>query len=232
VKNVKSFRHLIAFNGSLCYNILTIFTLFIFIYIFFNVLCKRFEGEFMIQGIVLAGGYSSRFNRNKMCALFNGKALILNTIDVMHQVCEKIYVITGYYHEEILETLKNYNFVEIVYNPNYDQGMFSSVKAGAHQVNHDFFIIPGDYPLVSESVYRQLLNGKKNIRVPSYKGRLGHPLFIKKELISDLINSSHNSLKEFRNSLDFEYITVNDPNILIDIDKIEDLDKIKERIDI
>ena len=70
----------------------------------------------MIDGIVLAGGYSSRTNTNKMCLEYNGKALILNTIETMHQVCQKIIVVTGYHHNELLSLLKELDFVKIVYN--------------------------------------------------------------------------------------------------------------------
>jgi molybdenum cofactor cytidylyltransferase len=185
----------------------------------------------MYDGIVLAGGYSSRFNQNKMCALYQGQVLILHTIQTMHQVCEKIYVVTGYYHQEIADVLKGYEYVEIVFNKNYDQGMFSSVKSGAHQVNHDFFIIPGDYPLVSLKTYKTLIKGSKEIRVPSYIKRLGHPLFIDYDLKNELMMSTLNSLKEFRDQHDLEIIDVDDEFILLDIDKVEDLNKVKGRND-
>ncbi|MDT8336624.1 MAG: nucleotidyltransferase family protein [Candidatus Izemoplasmatales bacterium] len=185
----------------------------------------------MYDGIVLAGGYSSRFNQNKMCALFQGQALILHTIKTMHKVCEKIYVVTGYYHQEISHVLKGYEYVEIVFNKNYDQGMFSSVKTGAHQVNHDFFIIPGDYPLVSVDTYKALILGSKDIRVPSYNKHLGHPLFLKYDLKNALLDTTETSLKEFRNIQDLEIINVDDEYILFDIDKVEDLNKIKGRDD-
>lgn len=181
----------------------------------------------MYDGVVLAGGYSSRFNQNKMCAIFQDKALILHTIQTMHKVCEKVYVVTGFYHKEISDILTGYEYVEIVFNKNYDQGMFSSVKTGAHQVNHDFFVIPGDYPLVNVNTYKALIRGKKAIRVPSYNKRLGHPLFLKYDLKKELLETNEISLKAFRDKHDIEIIEVEDEFILLDIDKVEDLNKIK-----
>jgi molybdenum cofactor cytidylyltransferase len=54
-------------------------------------------------------------------------------------------------------------------------------------------------------------------------GRKGHPLFIQKHLIKSLIDEPVTSnLKLFRNRHDLEIMETNDPNILTDIDTIED----------
>jgi molybdenum cofactor cytidylyltransferase len=177
----------------------------------------------MIDGIILAAGYSSRFTQNKMCALYLNKPLILHTIENMHSVCEKIYLVTGHYHQEIVEIVKGIKDVEVVYNENYDQGMFSSVLTGVSRVSHDFFIIPGDYPLVKKTVYQEILKGASELRVPSYKGRLGHPLFMKKTLINNLLKTEATNLKEFRNFYPYQIIEVSDESILLDIDTIDDL---------
>lgn len=184
----------------------------------------------MYEGIVLAGGYSSRFNKNKMCVCFKGEPLITHTIKTMLTICEKVYVVTGYYHNEIKEVLSENKNVEIVYNSSYDQGMFSSVKAGVHHVEHDFFIIPGDYPLVNMKTYLSLIEGSKDIRVPSYNKRFGHPLFISLNLKNELLNSDLKSLKDFRNKYDFEIINVKDEYILRDIDTLDDLKEIKGKV--
>ncbi len=180
----------------------------------------------MVDGIVLAGGYSSRFKQNKMTVKFKDKPLIIHTIETMLLVCSKIFVVTGFYHQEIAELLEGYSSIELIYNKNYNQGMFSSVKIGVGQVNHDFFIIPGDCPLVKEEVYQKLLLAQGDIRVPSFNHRLGHPIFMSlKE--KDLIQKTEfSNLKDFRNSQDFKIVEVHDKGILSDIDTISDLDKI------
>lgn len=55
----------------------------------------------MIDGIVLAGGYSSRAKINKMMMLYKNKPLISQAIETMHQFCEVVIVVTGYYHDEM-----------------------------------------------------------------------------------------------------------------------------------
>jgi len=185
----------------------------------------------MYDGIVLAGGYSSRFKINKMCVEYLGKPLILHVIETMLKICDKVYVITGHYHHEINKVLEGYEKVKVIFNKGYDEGMFSSVKLGVHHVNHDFFIIPGDYPLVNKSTYEKLLIGSKDLRVPSFNRHLGHPLFISFNLKDLLINTETTSLKEFRNQIGFEIIEVDDEFIHLDIDTINDFLKIKERND-
>jgi molybdenum cofactor cytidylyltransferase len=162
----------------------------------------------MYDGIVLAGGYSSRFKQNKMCVEYLGKALILHTVSTMLKTCDKVYVVTGHYHHEITKVLEGYDKVEVIFNKGYAEGMFSSVKLGVHHVNHDFFIIPGDYPLVKESTYKKLLLGNKDLRVPSYNMHLGHPLFISYSLKESLLKTESTSLKEFRNQKGYEIIEV------------------------
>jgi molybdenum cofactor cytidylyltransferase len=177
----------------------------------------------MFDGIVLAGGYSSRFKQNKMCVKYHGKALILYAIEGMHKFCENIIVVTGFYHQEICECLKDLDYVKIIYNENFSEGMFSSVKAGVNHVEHDFFIIPGDYPFIQDDVYQKLIDSEGNIRVPSFNKRLGHPLFMSKDLKADLVMTEVNNLKDFRNKYEYKIVEVDSDSILKDIDIVEDL---------
>ena len=183
----------------------------------------------MIDGIILAGGYSSRLGKNKMSIVFKEKPVIVHTIENMKKVCDRVFVVTGYYHKQIKELIKNIDGVKIIYNNNYALGMFSSVLTGVKNIENDFFLIPGDYPLVSNSVYNKLLLGKKSIRVPSYDFRLGHPIFFKLKYKNKLLVTKCSNLKTFRNQFDYEIIEVNDSAILFDIDTINDVKNLKKK---
>lgn len=177
----------------------------------------------MADGIILAAGYSSRVKTNKMLLLFKNKPLLYHTIDGMTPFVCHVFVVTGHYHFEIKEALKGMKNVTCIENKNYNQGMFSSIQIGAQEVSDDFFIIPGDCPFVDVSTYKKILNGNKEMRVPSYHGRKGHPLFMQKHLIQKLIDEPNTSnLRIFRDRYDLEIIETNDPNILKDIDTVED----------
>ncbi len=177
----------------------------------------------MTQGLILAGGYSARAKTNKMLLMYENKPLILHAIDGMIPFVSQVFVVTGHYHKEIYSFLKDYPKVTCIENENYNQGMFSSVLTGVSALSEDFFVLPGDCPFVSRETYQKLLLGTKQIRVPSFHGKAGHPLFMKKELLTPLRMEELNSnLKEFRNKYDVEFIEVDDQFILKDIDTLED----------
>ncbi|HOC80299.1 MAG TPA: NTP transferase domain-containing protein [Bacilli bacterium] len=184
----------------------------------------------MIHGIVLAAGYSSRAETNKMLLMHKGKFLLSHAIDGMLPFVDEVIVVTGHYHKEISEVLKNYEKVTCVYNPRYAEGMFTSVQAGVTKTKGDFFILPGDCPFVSADTYQKMLSGTKNLRVPSFHNRTGHPLFLKQSLKDELLNEpAESNLKVFRNRHDYEIIKTEDSQILMDIDTPSDyqaLDKL------
>ncbi|QWC00536.1 nucleotidyltransferase family protein [Mycoplasmatota bacterium] len=181
----------------------------------------------MTDGIILAGGYSSRLGKNKMNVLFRNKPVILHTIAQMKAVCENVYLVTGFYHDEIKRLVKDLDDINVIYNANYAQGMFSSIKHGVMYVQNNFFIIPGDYPLVCSETYNKLKLGTKAIRVPSFSFKLGHPIYFDLSYKEKILKTKVNDLKSFRNQYDFEIINVNDSGILFDIDTLEDLKKLK-----
>ena len=180
----------------------------------------------MYDGIVLAGGFSKRANTNKMLLDYNGKTLIQNTIETMHKVCQNIIVVTGFYHNDMKSIISKIDYVKIVYNKDYINGMFSSIKTGVSTTKNDFFIIPGDYPLVSIDTYNKMIEEDKDIVVPSFNKKLGHPIFFNKKFKEKIINTKFDNLKDFRNNYVFKIINVNDSGILFDIDSMEDYKKL------
>jgi molybdenum cofactor cytidylyltransferase len=101
----------------------------------------------------------------------------------MRPFVSHVYVVTGRYHDELTAALAEEPDVTLIYNPDYEAGMFTSVLKGVSAVNEDFFLLPGDCPFVKKETYRALLNAKGLIRVPTYEGRSGHPIYISRSLI-------------------------------------------------
>lgn len=182
----------------------------------------------MITGIILAGGESSRVGQNKMMLVVNDKPLVLHTIDSMRPFVDKVVVVTGKYHEQMKPMLKD---VDVVFNKNYQKGMFSSVKEGVSHAEGNFFIIPGDCPFVSKGVINALLKDNFSIRVPVYHRHTGHPIYLHEKMKNLLLKESiESNLRAFRDKVGYEEVDVNDKNILNDIDTVEDYEKLlKER---
>lgn len=180
----------------------------------------------MAEGIILAGGKSTRMKTNKMLLDIAGHPVIWHTVKSMFPFVNRIIVVTGKYDEEIREALKNED-VTFVHNLDYEKGMFSSVLAGVNLVKEDFFIIPGDCPFVSKETFLSLLNGSGDIRVPNYKGEDGHPIYISIKYKEELLSLGLDfNLKSFRDSKKYEIINVSDKNILINLNNYFDYQNI------
>ena len=176
----------------------------------------------MAEGIILAGGKSSRMKQNKMLLDYKGRPLISYTIDSMRPFVSRIFIVTGKYDKEIREALKGKD-VTFIFNEDYEKGMFSSVLKGVKETSEDFFIIPGDCPFVSPKTYQLILNGKGDIRVPQYNGQDGHPIYISKKYKDDLLSQSLDlNLKIYRDSKKYEIIKTEDKNIIMNLNNFLD----------
>lgn len=183
-----------------------------------------------IEGIILAAGFSSRAGVFKMSLDFNGKTVLESSICNMKKFCSKIYVVAGYKIEVIKDILKPYNDIEVVFNENYEEGMFSSVKKGIECLKGDrFFITPGDYPCIKQETYSALLNTEGRIVIPVYEGIKGHPILLDTLVGKELLKSDkfHN-LREYISSSGFTTVEVDDRGILKDIDTIDDYKELLE----
>ena len=182
-------------------------------------------------GIVLAGGSSTRAKLNKLLLEVDRKPLICHTIDTISPFVDRVIVVTGKYHDELINVISN---CEIVFNSNYEKGMFSSVLTGVnHAKGNDALLIPGDIPNVSKHSFEALMNGTKPIRIPSFNGKTGHPVFISKEYVDKLSKESIDSrLCDFfdKNNDAVEIIDVNDSFINFDVDTIEDYNKLRKEL--
>ena len=183
----------------------------------------------MAEAVVLCGGYSSRIGKNKMMLELGGHPLIWHTVAGLSHVTSRIIIVTGHYHEEIFDLFSDRDNCLVVHNADYPQGMFTSVKRGVREVISDFFILPGDYPLIREETYRLLLNGTKDVRVPVMNGRGGHPVFFSYRLKEMLLEEPDDSnLKIFRDRHDIEFIETGDEGVVTDVDTLKDFSNIED----
>jgi molybdenum cofactor cytidylyltransferase len=190
-----------------------------------------------VDGIILAAGFSSRTGEFKMGLQLGEKNLIQRVIDAMREFCSRVIVVAGYKKERIIELTKGYANVEVVFNPRYTKGMFTSVKEGVKHVKSQwFFLTPGDYPLITKTIYQKLLEARcgsgQCVFIPVFKGRKGHPILVKSDLVKDLLKELDDSnLRKFINRKGFAPVEVDDDSILVDIDTMEDYLRIKTKLE-
>ena len=178
----------------------------------------------IVEGIILAAGFSRRAGVWKMALPIKGRTVIEMSIMGMYPVVDRIIVVGGYNFKNLLKIIEKYEKALPVYNENFPLGMFTSIQKGVEKVSGDrFFILPGDIPLVRPSTYKYMLEQEGDIIVPVYEGRKGHPVLLSyamKELLLDEERDSN--LKAFINRMGFKEVIVDDPFIRMDIDTLED----------
>ncbi len=180
----------------------------------------------MAEAIILAGGKSTRMGTNKLLLSFQGHPLIYYTITGVLPFVSKVIVVTGRYDQEIREAIRDL-YVSIVYNKDYEKGMFSSILTGVKETKEDFLIIPGDCPFISGDTYKKILSSKEDIRYPRYHNEDGHPLYISKKYKEELLNFGLDSnLKMFRDSKKCEIINVEDKNIVMNLNNQNDFQNV------
>ena len=180
-------------------------------------------------GIVLAGGSSTRAKVNKLLLEVDRKPLICHTINTISPFVDKVIVVTGKFHNELSEVITD---CEIVFNSQHELGMFSSVLTGIKKaLGNDVLIIPGDITNVSGETVKAIIGGTKPIRIPSFNGKTGHPVYIAKEYVELLSKEPINSklcvfIAKYNDNT--EIIEVNDSFINFDIDTLDDYNKLRK----
>lgn len=187
----------------------------------------------MIQAIVLAGGKSERMGCNKMLLPYKKSTVLKHNIQLLLEIVNEVVVVTGKYHSEIEAYIKkefHKSPVQVIENKGFEKGMFSSVQVGVNHTKGDIVLVPGDSAFYEADTVRTLLNSTGDFIVPSYKKRGGHPIVIRASLREALLTEpSTSNLKLFRNKQQVNWVEVNDPGVLIDIDTKEDYDRITKK---
>ena len=181
--------------------------------------------------VILAAGLSSRMGSFKPLMPYGQSTLIETVVDAALEVSERIILVVGHRSPDIIN-LKHWDErVIIAINEQYEKGMFSSVKVGAALVKSPrFFIVLGDQPQISMSVYQQLLAAETaDVIQPAYKGKNGHPILLGEKVREAILAADENdpdtNLRNIIDGFPKRIVKINDPGILIDLDTPEDYNR-------
>ena len=189
-----------------------------------------------ITTLILAAGYSSRLGEFKPLLRLGEKALWKWTSELFHMAgIGDIRVVVGHRAEELIPWLEREK-LSWVLNPNYHQGMFSSVLTGVETIENDceaFFVLPVDIPLVRPQTIHALVSayreGRGSIVYPVFSDTRGHPPLISTALVEAL--RGYTGLGGLRGFLDSQgeraiEVEVADEGILLDMDTRSDYEKL------
>lgn len=188
----------------------------------------------IIYSIIPAAGKSKRMKINKYLLTLQNKSLIRNTIDnLLDAELNDIYLILGE-NSSIQSEVKDYKIHILVNNLKISE-MADSIKIALNNINASnedgILITPADIPLVKidtiKHIVKSFIENKDKIIIPIYKGRKGHPVIFPSKIIYDLFNE--NTLRDILKKHEYAifYCKVNDEGILLDIDSIEDYERVK-----
>ncbi|MHA1910771.1 MAG: nucleotidyltransferase family protein [Candidatus Kariarchaeaceae archaeon] len=201
---------------------------------------KRKDKELMKQnfsvGIILAAGLSTRFPGNKMLHIVKDYPLISRVVNcALDSKLDKVLVVLGHMKDEIEFIIPSHPKIEILTNSDYVEGMTTSIRTGvikAKELEADLImIIPGDILLNDTEIINNGIKTSKKIDKPiliaSFHGRRGHPIFFKKEIISELLEISEETegMRAIIRHDPARVMTYNcsSESILFDIDTAQDL---------
>lgn len=180
-----------------------------------------------VMALILAAGYSSRMDRFKPLALLGSMTALERCVGLfLDSGIEDVRVVVGHRHHEITRLIDERLNARHVLNSRFQEGMFSSVKAGLSRLEYTpqaFFILPVDIPLVTKSTIRSLLDAfddnRADVVYPCFRGRRGHPPLISGSLIKGILDfSGDGGLRGFLKERTALNIEVPDEHILMDMD--------------
>jgi len=150
-----------------------------------------------IAGVVLAAGKSSRMGGpNKLLAEINGKPLVRIVVDaVLASRARPVIVVTGHQRERVEAALSGLP-VKLVHNPQFADGLGTSLKAGiaALPAEADGAIVClGDMPQVDAALIDRLIgafdpDAGALVVVPTIDGKRGNPVVWSRRFFGDLMN--------------------------------------------
>ena len=197
----------------------------------------------MISAVILAAGESRRMGKqNKLLLPVGGEALL---VKLVKSVCAsdvgQVLVVIGHEAEKIRRKLKELP-LSFVYNPNFSEGMTTSIKSGVKEVSPDcdgLLICLADMPLINTSDINQLIHAyvqnrikeKRLIVVPVFQGQRGNPVLFSSEFRNDILDYKKESgcrgvIMNYPESV--KEIEMDNDNMLLDVDTLEDYQNVSE----
>jgi molybdenum cofactor cytidylyltransferase len=143
-----------------------------------------------IIALVLAAGRSTRMgDDNKLLLKFNDKTMVSYVVDQLASSnVDDIYVVTGNEADAVKKSISEK--VTFIHNPNYAEGLSTSVKAGIAALPDDIdgvMICLGDMPYITANDYNKLIDAYAPAKIiaPTTNGKIGNPLIFARDYFTN-----------------------------------------------
>jgi molybdenum cofactor cytidylyltransferase len=174
---------------------------------------------------------------SKQLLPYENTTILETVIDhITQSSVDETLVVLGSNRESIEEVIRDIP-VNSVYNPDYKEGMLSSVQKGFASLPEDadaVLVFLGDQPKIPSSVIDEIVRAyrstDKGIVLPVYDRRRGHPILISTKYRTEVASLNPDiGLRELvhQHEEDILEVQLDSPTILEDIDTPEDYKNLK-----
>jgi molybdenum cofactor cytidylyltransferase len=189
----------------------------------------------MISAILLGAGKSKRMGVDKLSLPWGRKTVLEHCFEtLLRSKVEEVVVVLNLRKKGIKDLFLRPR-VKIVMNPYSKKGMSTSIRRGLqmiHPYSQGILIALGDQPYLKARTINALIRAfsqrKEGIILPSFQGRMGHPVIFdqkyKKELLSLKGDVGGRSIIE-RHPEDVRRVPVKSAGVVKDIDTWQDYKK-------
>jgi molybdenum cofactor cytidylyltransferase len=189
--------------------------------------------------VVLAAGKSRRMGRNKLLLKLGGITVLDRVLSSIEgSKVDEVFVVLGHRPED-LGPIVNAHSAEVVFNPDYEEGMMNSFKAGLSMVSADAaFLCLGDQVVLDPVLMDRMIDTMEAdpealIVSPIHEGRRGHPVLFRKVLFPEIMGfGPGDTLRDVVEGHGDNHLGIEgDLWCTLDMDTPEDYERIRERLD-
>lgn len=165
--------------------------------------------------------------RPKALLPFRGGTFLSVLAETFRPFCDSVVAVFGFDAENA--KLAAPPGVRVAVNPDYRDGMLTSLQAGIREIGlwasgegpDAVLFTLVDHPAVKPETIASLLKINAPIAIPRYQGRRGHPVLMRREIaigyLTEPVTAKVRDLID-RNAQIISYVEVDDPGICDDVD--------------
>jgi len=179
----------------------------------------------MTKVVLLAAGKSTRTSSMKQLYKIGGEYLINVQINKLLAYGYEVIIVLGHRYEEVFDVLDKR--VEVVYNREYERGMFSSVQSVFRESEAEQFLFcHTDRPIADKEVYEKMIASKSDVAVVFCCEKKAPPIKMRSVVKEQILNAKEHRLDDWVLAFkELEFVKVNDEKVHHNANSDRELDK-------